>query len=411
MLALMGIFTKLLRLDHVQPDDHQVRSLASAYPATLTSGLMPGTPGAIASQPQLALAQSTVFSAVRMISHSASSMPWRSFNISTRDIATDQPAIIRQPDPFNQREVTIKQLVTTMLLKGEAFMWLTAPGRDGRATVAIPIPNDEVTIKWDDQGLRPVYHWRRQLMHLDQTIMHLKYIDYPGSLHGIGPVQSLAGQISGSLQAERLAATQYVDGAWVDGVLEAPNKLTKPEAERLRAQWDSAHAGKRGTAVLEGGIEYKPVQMSNTEMQLIQGRGYYATELARAFGIPAPLLGLPMGEGSSLTYQNIEGVKSQYAQFAVQPVTDTIESAFTVLVPSTQTVLFQFAALLRADISTRYSVYERALNAGILTVNEARTFEGLPDVPGGDVIQTKPTAAAAVSDANPSPAQQEAVNL
>ena len=411
MLKPMGFLSKLLRIDHVQPtDDHQVRSIATINPSDLTTGLLPGTPGAVAAQPTIALSQATVFSAVRMISHSASSMPWRSINIATRDNATDQPAIIRQPDPFNQREVTIKQLVTTLLLKGEAFMWLTAPGRDLRATVAIPIPNDEVTIAWDEQRLRPVYHWRRQLMVLDQTIMHLKYIDYPQALHGIGPIQSLAGQISGSLQAERLAASQYVDGAWVDGVLQAPNKLTKPEADRLRTQWDTAHAGKRGTAVLEGGIEYKPVMMTNTEAQLIEGRGYYATEIARAFGIPAPLLGLPMGEGSSLTYQNIEGVKSQYAQFAVQPVTDIIESAFSVLVPSTQTVLFQFAALLRADISTRFSVYDRALSAGILTVNEVRTLEGLPDVPGGDVTRTRPTGQAAAPEANPTPAQQEAVN-
>ena len=404
----MGLIAKLLRLDS-EPDGDG-RTIAITNPSNLSSQFASSnSPLLIAADATLALAQATVFSSVRMISASVQSMPWQSFNRSTRDVATDQPAIVRQPDPFQPREITLKQLATTLLLRGEAFTWLTGHGRDGRATVAIPIPNDEVLISWDRNQLRAVYTWRRQTMVLDRDIMHLKYID-AGGLHGIGPIQALAGQISGSLQAERLAATQYTDGAWVDGVLEAPNKLTQAEADRLRAQWDTAHAGKRGTAVLEGGIEYKPVMMTNTEAQLIEGRGYYATELARAFGIPAPLLGLPMGEGSSLTYQNIEGVKSQYAQFAVQPVTDQIEAAFTTQVPTTQTVLFQFAALLRADIATRYSVYDKALGAGILTPNEVRALEGLPDLPGGDQLRTPTTQAALDSDATPTPAQQEAVN-
>ncbi len=383
--------------------DLGVRSIATLNPSDLTA--MTGTsPLAVAATPIVALALPTLFASVRMISHSVQSMPISSFLVDTRTKTAQQPSIIRQPDPFHQREVTMKQLATTLLLRGEAFMWLTAPGRDGRPTVAIPINGDEVVISWNIDRLRPIYQWRGTQLHLGTEIMHLKYLDDPEQLHGIGPVQALAGSISGSLKADQLAASQFSEGAWVDGVLEAPTKLTEKEATRLRAQWDSAHAGKRGTAVLEGGIEYKPVMMTNADAQLLESRGWYATEYARAFGIPAPLLGLPMGEGSSLTYQNIEGVKSQYAQFAVQPVTDVIEAAFNQLVPATQTVLFQFTALLRADIATRYAVYDQALRAGILTVNEVRDLEGLPALPGGDAPPTQ----TAPAETNPTQAQEGA---
>lgn len=403
----MGLLARLLGTDTSPPDHLTVRSIAVPNPSNLS-----GVPGQaaflVAGKPELALAQPTVFSAIRMISHSVSSMPVNSYLVEARNIAPDQPAIVRQPDPFQPREVTMKQLTTATLLRGEAFAWLTAHGRDGRPTVAIPIHNDEVMISWDKQRIRPVYEWRHQPMTLDRDIMHIKYVDDPSKLHGIGPVQAISGSISGALKADQLSATQYSEGAWVDGVLEAPNKLTEKEAKRLRGQWDTAHAGKRGTAVLEGGIAYKPVMMSNADSQLLEGRQWYAREFARIFGIPAPLLGLPMGEGSSLTYQNIEGVKSQYAQFAVQPVTDAIEAAFTRLVPSTQHVLFQFAALLRADISTRYAVYTSALAAGILTVNEVRSLEGLPDLPGGDVPTTATTTTPAAEQPTPTPAQEGA---
>ena len=351
----------------------------------------------VADKPATALSQPTVFACVRMIAHSVESMPWASFMLGTRQRATDQPAIIRQPDPFAPREVTMKRLATMVLLRGEAFVWLTAHGRDGRPTVAIPIQNEEVDVSWNAKNTQPVYKWRGQLMTLGFDIGHMKYVDDLDLLHGIGPIQAMAGSISGSLKGEQLVAAQFTEGAWVDGVLEAPTKLTEKEAERLRKQWDSAHAGKRGTAVLEGGIEYKPVMMSNTDAQMMEGRSWYARDFARAFGVPAPLLGLSMGEGSSLTYQNIEGVKSQYAQFAVQPVTDVIEAAFTQWVPNTQHVLFAFAALLRADIATRFSVYDQALRSGILTTNEVRALEGLPDVPGGDTLGTQVEATQATA--------------
>lgn len=413
----MGILARILGTETHTPDladDTEMSarswSWATTFPSTLTSPV-PATYGAaVRSQPELALAAPTVWAASRMVASSVASMAWLAKDRRTRQVIANQPAILRQPDPFQPREVTLNQLAWAMLLRGEAFAWLTAPDRSGRPTVAIPVPNDEVRVSWNRDETRPVYTWRGMTMTLGVDLMHLKYQDLgPGYLHGVGPVQAIAGSIAGYLNADRLTATQFTEGAWVDGVLEAPNKLTATEAERMRAQWDAAHAGKRGTAVLEGGITYKPVMMSNSDAQLLEGRTYYATEIARAWGIPAPLLGLPMGEGSSLTYANLADIKAQFAQFAVQPVTDMLEAQFSALVPSTQEVLFLFGSLLRADISTRFNVYERALAAGLMTRNEARELEGLPAVPGGDDFPAV-TSQAPADDAQPTPAQQDQVN-
>jgi HK97 family phage portal protein len=252
--------------------------------------------------------------------------------------------------------------------------------------VLIPIDNDEMTVSRDPRTRRAVYRWRSESLRLDYDVAHIKLVDVPGLLHGIGPIQSMSGNVGGALKADALAAEQFTEGAWVDGVLQAPTKLTKDEAERLRTQWDATHAGKRGTAVLEGGITYEPVQMTNADAEFLASRQWYAAEIARAYGIPLPLMGVSSGDsGGSLTYRNIEGVRAEYAQFAVQPVTDPIEAALSRLIPSTQEPLFRFGALLRADIATRYNVYEKALSSGILTVNEVRDMEGLPAIAGGDV--------------------------
>jgi len=413
----MGFIQRILGTQQQTPDTDE-RSWpyggpwATLLPSTLTSTLPAIAGSAVRANPDMALALPTVWAASAMVSSSVASMPVVSKVRSTRLTQDPTAPILRQPDPWHPLETTLSQWSMAMLLRGEAFAWLTAPDRSGRATVAIPIDNDEVHISWDREGLRPVYTWRGQPMVLGRDLLHMKYQDLgPGYLHGIGPVQAIAGSITGGLNADRLASTQFTEGAWVDGVLEAPNKLTAPEATRLRQQWDDAHAGRRGTAVLEGGITFKPVMMSNSDAQLLESRTWYATEVARAFRIPAPLLGLPMGEGSSLTYANLADIKAQYAQFAVQPVTDVLEAQLSQLLPSTQQALFVFSSLLRADISTRFSVYDKALGIGMLTLNEARELEGLPAVPGGDEIRTPTTTAPQADDTDPTPAQQDQVNV
>ena len=384
----MGRFLRALGLEiDAEPEPATRSNLAIINPSTLSPyGPLSAGAASVRALPESALGVSTVYSAVYRISSSVASMPIYTYNRRTRERIVDQPAIVRQPNPFEAPENTYKRLATALLLRGNAFAYLTAHDRSGRPTVAMPIDNDYVSVTEDATTGRPIYRWRGTELELDYTIAHAKLVDVPGHVYGIGPVQALAGTIAGALKADTLAAEQYTDGAWVDGVLQAPYKLTAAEAERLREQWDQSHAGKRGTAVLEGGMTYEAVQMTNADMQALEGRQWYAAEIARAFGIPLPLMGVSAGDtGGSLTYRNIEGVRAEYAQFAVQPVTDPIEAMFARLIPTTQNPRFVFSALLRADIATRYNVYEKALGSGILTVNEVRELEGLPAIAGGDV--------------------------
>jgi len=391
----MGRFLQALGLEIAPEPQPDTRDIAIINPSTLAPyGPAQAGGAAVRAVPESALGVAAIYSAVYRISASVASMPIYTYNKRTRDRVVDQPAIVRQPNPFEAPENTYKRLATALLLRGNAFAYLTAHDRQGRPTVAMPIDNDYVSVSKDAETGRPVYRWRGTELELDYTIAHAKLVDIPGEVYGVGPVQALAGTIAGALKADSLAAEQYTEGAWVDGVLQAPYKLTEAEASRLREQWDTTHAGKRGTAVLEGGMTYEPVQMTNADMQALEGRQWYAADITRAFGIPLPLMGVSAGDsGGSLTYRNIEGVRAEYAQCAVQPVTDPIEAMLSRLIPTTQQPRFVFSALLRADIATRYNVYEKALGAGILTVNEVRELEGLPAIAGGDTTTTAATTA------------------
>jgi HK97 family phage portal protein len=49
-------------------------------------------------------------------------------------------------------------------------------------------------------------------------------------------------------------------------------------------------------------------------------------------------------------------------------------------------VEFDFDALLRMDQSTRFDGYNKGINGGVLTPNEARALEGWMPMPGGDTL-------------------------
>ena len=136
-------------------------------------------------------------------------------------------------------------------------------------------------------------------------------------------------------------------------------------------------------------MTYEPISWSAADLQFVEQRQMSSTEIARLFGVPAPLISAPVPGSSSLTYRNLESVRAEYVMLAVQPVTDRLEAAFGELLPATQTVRFRLSDALRADSRTRFDVYQIGISTGVLTVNEARELEGLPPRPdGGDVFAT-----------------------
>lgn len=372
------------RLRRAVIDADSVRSLALIDPTTLQAYDPANAPVAIHSMPVQALGVPSVYAAVRMISRDVASMPWAAYNRGTAQLVAEQPTVLRRPDPFEPVDGTRMKLASALLLRGNAFAWLTAPGRDGRPTVAIPIPNGEVFVTWNERRTRPVYRWRGEVLELGRTIAHFKYLDLgPEYLLGLGPIQACSTSLAGALGAERFAEQFYGDSGVPDGVLTAPGALTKPEADLLRNQWAEARAGARSTAVLPQGVTWEAITVNNADAQYIEGRQFSALSVAQMFGIPAGKLGAQQS-GSSLTYTNLESLQSQYATDAVKPVSEELESVFGELIPSTQEVRFSFMHLIRADTPTRFSVYEKALTNGILTLNEVRELEGRPPLEGGD---------------------------
>jgi HK97 family phage portal protein len=187
--------------------------------------------------------------------------------------------------------------------------------------------------------------------------------------------------LNGVIYTDEWARRLFSDSATPSGYLKVPARLEGDEPGDLRADWESAHRGGRGTAILSGGISYETISMTPEQAQFLQTRAWGVQEVARLLGIPQHFLnaGNSPGSSQSLTYTNVQAVFRELTTVTLYPTyLRRIEQAFSSLLPRGQEVQFDLGEFLKADDTTRFAALKVAIDAGIITVEEARARENLP---------------------------------
>lgn len=309
-------------------------------------------------------------------------------------LTPEKPALLLDPSPFMDADEVKRMVVSSLFFRGNAFLYLqNLEPATGRPRFATPVNPDEVRVRWSDNKVSRRYFWRDQPMTIGLDFLHIPLIRLPGEALGLGPLSAAAAVLAGIIATDDYARALFSDSSIPSGVLEHPGKLDQPEAEALRASFEAAHNGGRGTAVLSGGIKYTPLSLTPEQAQFLQTRSWGVQEIARLTGIPQHFLnaGTPPGSSSSLTYTNVQAVFRELTTVTLYPTyLRRIERAFSGLLPRGQSVQFDLSDLLKADDGTRYTALKTALDAGILTVDEVRAREDLPPLGAPETTSLEP---------------------
>lgn len=181
---------------------------------------------------------------------------------------------------------------------------------------------------------------------------------------------------------DRFLAGFYGDGATPSSVLETDGQITTEQAKILRDSWEDAHWKRRRPAVLTGGLKWRPITASASDMDTMQHRESLVRDIARAYRIPLHLM-LGTG-GDNQTYQNIESAGINFVRHTLLPWMRRVEDALSELFPYPITVRFNADELQRADRFTRVKSQQIQILSGTLSPNEARQEEGREPYEGGD---------------------------
>lgn len=197
---------------------------------------------------------------------------------------------------------------------------------------------------------------------------------------------SLAREAVGlTIATERTQATLHANGGRPAGILSTPNKMAPDAIDRLRASWrEFTTTNKNGTAILDGGFEYKPMAMSGVDQQHLEQRRFQVEEVARAFGVFPIMIG---HADKTATYASAEAMFAAHLRHTLAPWLEIWKQRLDEFVLDGQGPLyveFDTRYLTQGSMKDRAEWARTMIEMQIMTRNEIRDEFGLDAVDGGD---------------------------
>lgn len=320
------------------------------------------------------LTLSTVFRGVQILQTAVSSLPVYEVKAGIRTPATDP--LILQPDPARSRRDFISDIVASLVLDGNAFIRLV--DYRGRIESCEVLPPELVTVTRlnNDPAAPRLRYTYNGVNYTADRIVHMKFLNVPGRLRGLGPISAARQEIDAAAAAKDCKARFYRDSSNIKAYLHSTEKITQEEARQAKEAWEKPGAP-GGVKVLGNGFDYVTPAMKAEDLQFLATQKFDTTQIARLLGIPASIM-LASVEGSNLTYSNIEQSWIEFADYTLSAYAGEIEELFNRLLPRGRSAVFDWDSSRRTDMSDRLAAYKTAIEAGIYTVNEVRQREGLP---------------------------------
>ena len=349
--------------------------------------------------PDSALKAPTVFAIANVMSRAIASLPFRieqnqSEDRKRRVVALPEHPVhnllSRRPNNWQTSYEYWSLVMVRLLLYGEFYAWKRHT-RDGRVFDLVPLVPSNVTPKQTRNGALAfaVVTPSGDSMTLTKRQIHRVISLSTDGMRGTSPVQKCANTIALEIAAEEFGSKVFGSGAMPTGIIERPGHFKDEESlDRFKKMWNAAFQKKRGTAVLEEGWKFNPVQMSNEESQFLETRTYQRTVIAGAYGIPPH----KVGDLERATFSNIEEQSLDFVMGAMRPYLTSIEAAVSrdFLTEEEQDDLirprFMTNDMLRGDIKTRNDALKIQRENGVLSANEWRAIEGMDarEDDGGD---------------------------
>ena len=217
-----------------------------------------------------------------------------------------------------------------------------------------------------------------------------------GELGGVPAIESLRSVLAEEHEAALMRAQTFRNGARASGYIERPAGAPAWSAAthaRFKAAWRAQYTGSGadvgGTPILEDGMKFTAAQQSAKDLQYIESRKLTRQEVAAAYHIPPPMIGLM----ETATFASLkEQHKSLYTD-TLGPWLQRIQQALAANLlddfgPEAAGMYLEFniEEKLRGAFEDQAAQLQTSTGAPWLTRNEARAMRNLPAVEGGDEL-------------------------
>lgn len=396
-----------MRMPWTRRPEAEQRAASIADPAAyaLLTGYSP-VGGPVVSE-QTAVTLSAVFRAVSIVAGALGSLPLRTIQEEKDGTTTRSASVLDNPGLGIWTSMEWKELVGVYLLLHGAAPLLRVRGGGGQLVGYRPLHPLTVAVEEDLDRIGG----RKFTVTLEDgttRVMDAEDITYiPGlSLDGIRGVSVITAArlgFSTALAGDKAAQRAFTNGSMIAGMVTPEEDLEEAEAAVVKETINRKVLGTENAGdipVINRKLKFTPWTMSAADAQWLESRTFAIDEIGRWFGVPPHLLGLT--EKSTSWGQGIESQNRGLARYTLTPWTTRIEQRLSVDIPQGKRAEFDYSAFVAPSPEDEIGLLIDQVNAGLLTLNEARRIRNLPplETPDADLPRT-PAGAVPPTQAGP----------
>ena len=334
------------------------------------------------------------FRSVKLIAEAAAALPLVLQDGARRYEAHPILSLIARPNPGQGRAELLEALFAQLLLSGNAYVE-AVPGQGAAPLELHVLRSDRMSVVPGADGWPVAYQYAvgGKTHRFDASgdvspICHIKSFHPQDDHYGFSPLQAAAMALDVHTSATRWSKSLLDNAARPSGAIvyrgqDGQSQLSADQYDRLVGEIEANHAGARNAGrpmLLEGGLDWKPMGFSPSDMEFQKTKEAAARDIALAFGVPPMLLGI---QGDA-TYANYQEAHRAFYRLTVLPLATRVAAALSTWLAA-QT---EDSVLLAPDLdqvpalsAERDAQWARVAAADFLTQAEKRRLLGLPAIP------------------------------
>ncbi|WP_420344660.1 phage portal protein [Paenirhodobacter sp.] len=335
------------------------------------------------------------FRAVKLIAEAAAAVPLVCQDQSCRYDTHPLIGLIRRPNPGQGQAELFEALYGQILLSGNGYLEAVTldPGLPRELHV---LRSDRMSVVPGDDGWPVAYEYavggrkhRFDMTGHPDPICHIKSFHPQDDHYGLSPMQAAAVALEVHNSASAWSKALLDNAARPSGAIvykgsDGQGMLAPEQYERLVFEMESHHQGARNAGrpmLLEGGLDWKPMGFSPSDMEFHETKIAAAREIAVAFGVPPMLLGIP----GDATYANYAEANRAFFRLTVLPLATRVSAAVAWWLSGflgEQIELKPDLEQVPALAVERDQLWARIGGASFLSDAEKRVLLGLPPTAG-----------------------------
>lgn len=216
-----------------------------------------------------------------------------------------------------------------------------------------------------------------------EKVFHLRGFGSGDGL-GMSAVRYGVQSLGAALAADETASKVFANSMMPSGILYSDQTLTADQRVQLQTMLEayvgSSKVGK--TMVVEAGLNYKQLQMSPEDAQLLETRRFSVEDICRWFGIPPIIIG-HSAQGQTMWGSGVEAIMLSWLTLGINPLLTRIEARIKkdLIRPTGNSKVYaeyNREAMLQMDSKAKGDFLLKMRMGGFITGDEGREKLNLP---------------------------------